>query len=136
MKQCTVDGCDKTARARGWCSMHYERWRKHGDPGSSKAMRPRRYEDSVLCECPGCEARPISKGFCSTHYTRVLRGQPLELRRRRPPYGISEIDYLQYHSRPTETGCIDWQGARKANGYGVWTLATRHKGHRLAHRIA
>jgi HNH endonuclease len=27
---CTVDGCQKNARNRGWCSMHYERWRKFG----------------------------------------------------------------------------------------------------------
>lgn len=24
--------CDKPARARGWCRMHYYRWRRHGDP--------------------------------------------------------------------------------------------------------
>lgn len=29
---CTVKGCGKPARARGWCSAHYERWRVHGDP--------------------------------------------------------------------------------------------------------
>lgn len=29
---CVVAGCTKGAKARGWCSMHYERWRRHGDP--------------------------------------------------------------------------------------------------------
>ena len=29
---CSVDICDKLARGRGWCDMHYQRWRKHGDP--------------------------------------------------------------------------------------------------------
>ena len=29
---CTIDGCDKLAFARGWCTTHYERWRRHGDP--------------------------------------------------------------------------------------------------------
>ena len=29
---CSVDGCCKAARARGWCRAHYERWRVHGDP--------------------------------------------------------------------------------------------------------
>ena len=31
-KPCQIDGCLKLARKRGWCRMHYERWRRHGDP--------------------------------------------------------------------------------------------------------
>ena len=30
-ERCLVDGCSKQPQARGWCTMHYERWRKHGD---------------------------------------------------------------------------------------------------------
>jgi hypothetical protein len=30
--QCSIDGCEKPTRARTWCGMHYERWKKHGDP--------------------------------------------------------------------------------------------------------
>ena len=29
---CTVDGCDKPHCARGFCEMHWRRWRTHGDP--------------------------------------------------------------------------------------------------------
>jgi hypothetical protein len=29
---CSVDGCEKATRARTWCPMHYERWKKYGDP--------------------------------------------------------------------------------------------------------
>lgn len=29
---CSVEGCEREARARGWCMKHYHRWWKHGDP--------------------------------------------------------------------------------------------------------
>jgi hypothetical protein len=29
---CSIPGCGKPVAGRGWCSMHYNRWRKHGDP--------------------------------------------------------------------------------------------------------
>lgn len=35
-KPCTVDGCDKGAVARGYCSMHLERVKRHGEPGQAE----------------------------------------------------------------------------------------------------
>lgn len=30
---CAIDGCEKIAHGgRGWCPMHWKRWRVHGDP--------------------------------------------------------------------------------------------------------
>lgn len=29
---CMVEGCDRNVRARGWCSLHYQRWVQYGDP--------------------------------------------------------------------------------------------------------
>ena len=31
-KTCTIDECGKPHLARGWCSAHYDKWRKYGDP--------------------------------------------------------------------------------------------------------
>lgn len=29
---CSIEGCAKKAFGRGWCHMHWNRWRRHGDP--------------------------------------------------------------------------------------------------------
>ena len=31
-RTCSIEGCAKPARARGWCSAHYQRWQRTGDP--------------------------------------------------------------------------------------------------------
>lgn len=39
---CSVKGCDKPTgvpgTARGWCGMHYARWKAHGDPSVTKKV--------------------------------------------------------------------------------------------------
>lgn len=37
MKVCSIDECESPAIKRGWCSTHYQRWRKHGTPNYSRA---------------------------------------------------------------------------------------------------
>lgn len=34
---CSVKECGKPVEARGWCSMHYHRWKKHGHPLGGRA---------------------------------------------------------------------------------------------------
>jgi hypothetical protein len=29
---CKIEGCERPHQARGWCELHYRRWRKRGDP--------------------------------------------------------------------------------------------------------
>lgn len=31
-KTCSIDGCTSPAKGQGWCSKHWQRWKKHGDP--------------------------------------------------------------------------------------------------------
>jgi hypothetical protein len=41
--ECAVDGCTSRPHARGYCPMHYQRLKKHGDPGEAeRRWSPRR----------------------------------------------------------------------------------------------
>lgn len=31
-RTCSIDGCSKPAKARGWCKKHWQRWSRKGDP--------------------------------------------------------------------------------------------------------
>lgn len=68
MTTCAVDGCDRKARSRGWCMMHWKRWRRHGDP---TYLVPRPTPSS--CAIEGCDAQAHCRGWCEKHYTRWLR---------------------------------------------------------------
>lgn len=39
MLTCTISGCTRDRLARGWCELHYRRWRRHGDPGPAGTLR-------------------------------------------------------------------------------------------------
>jgi HNH endonuclease len=70
VRLCGVEGCGKPARQRGWCSMHYARWRKHGDPLYVAQQR--------LCAVDGCGRKHYGHGWCGTHYARWRKhGDPL-----------------------------------------------------------
>lgn len=34
--KCSIEGCEKTSDARGWCKMHWKRWKRWGDPSIVK----------------------------------------------------------------------------------------------------
>lgn len=62
---CTIDGCDKPVRARGWCFPHWKRWRRYGDPlgGRIPHGETERYFREVVLPYDGddCLIWPYSK---------------------------------------------------------------------------
>jgi hypothetical protein len=66
MSECIIEGCLNASAARGWCSMHYQRWLRHGDPAHAKPRVAR-------CSEEGCERKHYGRGMCHMHYTRARK---------------------------------------------------------------
>jgi len=83
-KICSIPECGKRRWARGWCEMHYQRWRAHGSPhiGAANWLPSK-------CAAPGCSEPPNSRykggdAFCNKHLLRVMKYGCVELPLRPP----------------------------------------------------
>lgn len=75
-KNCSVDGCEGVAIARGWCSKHWHRWRRTGDPLGDKPVQA--LSEDQVCSVEGCSSAWIARGLCNKHYLRWKNhGDPL-----------------------------------------------------------
>ena len=64
---CAIEDCDRPAKCRGWCSTHYQRWWRHGDPLAGGRVFGRRVLDGyVYLSVPG---HPLAsaKGWVREH---------------------------------------------------------------------
>lgn len=51
---CSVDGCESLPFCRGWCTKHYTRWQRHGDPIAT-IRRPPAPPGATEAWCSRCE---------------------------------------------------------------------------------
>jgi 5-methylcytosine-specific restriction endonuclease McrA len=74
-RTCSIDGCNKPSRVRGWCVTHYHRFNRHGDPLVIRQMVPKR---GMKCSILDCEKPVAGRGWCQAHYRRwKVFGDPL-----------------------------------------------------------
>lgn len=125
---CLIAGCDRPANgARGWCSTHYQRWYKYGDPLTLKKPR---YKPFAECAADGCRQPAKVREWCTPHYARWLKtGDPAPF----VPLTPSERFDAYSQDRP-EGGCWLWTGPTGSQGYGVLQNLPRLS--RAAHRFA
>ena len=73
-KLCSFDGCTRSHYCKGFCTMHYQRYRKHGDPSVAPTV------NTSICVVDGCAeiARTLGRTLCPLHYSRQKHGRPLD----------------------------------------------------------
>lgn len=120
---CAFDGCGGNVWARGWCSSHYQQWRK------GKVLSPLR-RPKTTCSIENCEGSHHCHGWCIKHYERWRKhGSPYW-----EPPRQSLAMRLAEKIEVKPSGCYEWVAAKDPLGYGRFTVGEGAKG-KLAHRI-
>jgi hypothetical protein len=136
--ECSVQQCERGARTRGYCGMHYQRLLRTGDattPPAGKGGRP--YVDAQ-CSAAGCERLVNSRGLCMKHYQRWLKsGDPLVVKREVSQLGPEATFRANVDQRGPDE-CWPWKRPPMGAGYGQiqWTDGTVWNAHRVAYLLA
>lgn len=72
MHVCTIGGCNNKYRCKGFCEMHYTRYRVHGDP--LKTL----HHPNQKCSINNCKNKHKAKGLCNNHYEKQRHENNLE----------------------------------------------------------
>ena len=106
MKVCSIEDCTRPRRTRGWCDLHYGRWRRNGDP--IKPARPS--HKGLACNIEDCDKPVKSRFMCSLHYWRWHRhGDPHYTRQltRKPFYRSGyQMIYDPTHPNAQQSGAV------------------------------
>lgn len=124
-KTCSIPECAKGLVARGWCFMHYQRWRKHGDP-----LYVRKFPSKGKCSIDGCETTGgLRKTWCGKHYKRWYKyGNP------NTRFLILDNDKARFDQYVEKTDtCWHWTSTVHKDGYAHFKLDGREQ---YAHRVA
>lgn len=129
---CTIAGCGKPILGRGWCSMHYARWQRYGDPLHETRRYVRQGETCTAEE--GCAEPVHGLDLCKKHYRRMtVYGETTKPRERRFWAKIDKNGPVPAH-RPGLGPCWIYTGyIDRKTGYGQFGGG---KGTNLPHRIA
>jgi hypothetical protein len=132
-KTCTMPDCETKVCARGLCSLHYGRWRRHGDPDK---FLPKRYDG---CSVEGCANVHGSNGYCNKHWKRWHRwGDPQGERPLIPAEDrfwakVNKIGPMPAQGK-IKGVCWQWTAGQNGRGYGAFHPTKEQTV--LAHRYA
>ena len=133
---CSVEGCAKPVRCRGWCDSHYSRWQNHGDPlGGGTYHRPTGSE-AKPCSVSDCPTPARNKGFCAKHYMGWKRhGDPTWSLPTTAERFWSRVDKESFTAEPDLGTCWIYKGGTFIRGYGMFSVGNKSvSAHRWAYK--
>lgn len=72
---CSIPDCDRPTLARGWCSMHWQRWKRNGDPNIVHAPRDKTEAERFWAKVRKTDGCWLWTGYVDdTGYGRPHRG--------------------------------------------------------------
>lgn len=109
-KKCKHDGCDNLVGrhgGKGYCPMHYIRYKKHGDTNIVKVGGNKKVRGILPCSVITCDKKLLQKGYCAAHYMKwYTYGNPLTSKmkpaRGRTPTVVSWASMKQRCSNPND----------------------------------
>jgi len=87
---CTVVGCERKHKSRGYCGTHYAQWKKGIEP--SGPIKARNMAQPETCSEEGCDQPTKSRSLCAAHYARFLRHGHTKYRDRKKTPKICIVD--------------------------------------------
>lgn len=122
---CKIDGCDKESRGRGWCSTHWLRWRKYGDPLYVK-KNGIDFNVKARCGVEGCGRPNHARLLCDMHLSRYqkhgdptvvmpIAGRPLK--GDAPKFSAIHKRLERTRGRASNFACIDCGGTAREWSY-------------------
>lgn len=112
---CSVNGCDEPAKTRGYCSAHYARVWRDGDPGPADLKRKRQ---EGPCSAEGCDAPAKTRGLCGKHYQRDRKHGSIETRPRSRA-GLTHCTYEGCDRKHHAHGLCVFHSKRKERGLSL-----------------
>ena len=118
---CTVEGCERPHKARGYCQTHYMQYQRGVPITPEIAVRDR--NRAPTCTVDGCLNDEKALGLCDMHYMRHLRHGSTDFRSRqtngpRRECGFPGCERPMYHSGYCQKHTMR---SRKAKGHGIST---------------
>ena len=131
VETCSIEGCLNKHFGRGWCSLHYNRWYKWGDPLVLKRIQK---HITTNCSIVGClNGGKLRRGWCSTHWQRWYHYGDTSIRKCIRG-GDVEVRFLFHVDRSYV--CWLWTGCINSDGYAKFGIGGRDGKMVSAHRWA
>lgn len=91
MKICKIDGCNGKHKGHGYCTKHYERFRRYGDPMGGQRFRVS--NNGKKCSVHDCEEMATSLGYCDKHWKRQHKhGSPNIVKNQKGKYSNWNVE--------------------------------------------